>query len=132
MKVSFINEFAGLSEQVGADINEIAVGIGLDERIGQRYLLAGAGWGGSCFGKDIKALLHTASQFDYEMYLVEAAIKVNRPAKFNRGETEKTLQVIRETISILGISLSLVLMMSGCPFCILLKNSPGLEPGSSL
>ncbi|HHX51645.1 MAG TPA: UDP-glucose/GDP-mannose dehydrogenase family protein, partial [Clostridia bacterium] len=106
MKVSFINEFAGLSEQVGADINEIAVGIGLDERIGQRYLLAGAGWGGSCFGKDIKALLNTASQYDYEMYLVEATIKANRRQQNSIvKKLEKQLQVIQgKTISILGIS----------------------------
>lgn len=62
MKISFINEFANLAEQVGADISEVARGIGLDKRIGSRFLNAGIGWGGSCFGKDTAAIIHTAKQ----------------------------------------------------------------------
>ncbi|PTQ50809.1 MAG: UDP-glucose 6-dehydrogenase [Hydrogenibacillus schlegelii] len=57
LKISFINEIAGLSEKVGADVIEVARGIGLDARIGPRYLTAGLGWGGSCFPKDTAALL---------------------------------------------------------------------------
>ncbi|MEW6540797.1 MAG: hypothetical protein AB1402_04180 [Bacillota bacterium] len=52
---------------MGADITEVARGIGLDERIGLRYLMAGAGWGGSCFGKDVSAIIHTAGQYGYAL-----------------------------------------------------------------
>lgn len=106
MKVSFINEFAGLAEHVGADITEVARGIGLDERIGLRYLLAGAGWGGSCFGKDISAILHTARQYGYDMYLVEATVKANqRQHESIVKKLQSQLKVIRgTTIGILGVA----------------------------
>lgn len=106
MKISFINEISGLSEYVGADITEVAMGIGLDERIGPRFLMAGVGWGGSCFGKDIKALLHTASKYEYEMYLVAATVKSNqRQQKSIVQKLEKHLLVLQNAnIGILGIS----------------------------
>ncbi|MBU4554197.1 MAG: UDP-glucose/GDP-mannose dehydrogenase family protein [Candidatus Desulforudis sp.] len=106
MKISFINEFAGLAEHVGADITEVARGIGLDERIGMRYLMAGAGWGGSCFGKDVSAILHAAQQYNYDMYLVDAAVKANlRQHESIVKKLQTLLKVIRgTTIGILGIS----------------------------
>lgn len=106
MKISFINEFAGLAEHVGADITEVARGIGLDERIGMRYLVAGAGWGGSCFGKDISTILHTANQYNYDMYLLEATVKANqRQHESIIKKLQSELKVIRgTTIGILGIS----------------------------
>ncbi len=64
-KISFINEIANLCELVGADVTEVAYGIGLDERIGARILRAGIGWGGSCFLKDIAALRSIAREYDY-------------------------------------------------------------------
>lgn len=77
MKVSFINEIAGLCEKVGADVTEVARGIGLDPRIGPRFLEAGLGWGGSCFPKDTAALVAMGRELSYPMRLVEAAREVN-------------------------------------------------------
>jgi len=76
-KISFINEMANLCEKVGADVGEVAKGIGLDSRIGHRFLNAGLGWGGSCFRKDISALIATAQDYGYETRLLRAAIEVN-------------------------------------------------------
>ncbi len=106
MKISFINEFAGLAEHVGADITEVARGIGLDERIGMRYLMAGAGWGGSCFGKDVSAILHTANQYNYNMHLLEATVKTNhRQHESIVKKLQTHLKVIRgTTIGMLGIA----------------------------
>ena len=77
LKISFINEIAGLCEKVGADVTEVARGIGLDARIGNRFLQAGLGWGGSCYPKDTSALLGVAAQSGYEMPITEAARTVN-------------------------------------------------------
>ena len=77
LKISFINEVAGLCESVGADVTEVARGIGLDARIGNRFLRAGLGWGGSCYPKDTAALLGVAAQVGYEMPITEAARTVN-------------------------------------------------------
>ncbi len=78
LKISFANEIAGLCEYVDADIREVARGIGHDQRIGHRFLNAGAGWGGSCFGKDTAALISTGAEYDYEMPILQAAVDVNR------------------------------------------------------
>ncbi|WMJ18413.1 UDP-glucose/GDP-mannose dehydrogenase family protein [Geobacillus proteiniphilus] len=106
MKISFINEFAGLAELVGADITEVAKGIGLDKRIGSRFLNAGIGWGGSCFGKDTAAILHTASQYNYEMPLVEATVKTNyKQRELVIRKLQSELKVLRgATIGILGLA----------------------------
>lgn len=77
LKISFANEIAGLCERVGADIGEVARGIGSDARIGPRFLSAGAGWGGSCFGKDTSALISTGLEYGYDMPILQAAIEVN-------------------------------------------------------
>ena len=77
LKISFINEIAGLCEKVGADVTEVARGIGLDSRIGSRFLNAGIGWGGSCYPKDTAALLRVAAQSEYAMPITEAARTVN-------------------------------------------------------
>ena len=76
-KISFINEISNLCELVGADVTEVAYGIGLDERIGSRFLSAGIGWGGSCFPKDIAALRSIAREYDYEPTLLDATAAVN-------------------------------------------------------
>lgn len=106
MKISYINEIACLSEKVGADIKEVARGVGLDRRIGPLFLEAGIGWGGSCFGKDLQALIYTANQYGYEMPLCCAAVQVNNRM---REEIVKKLQsvirVIRgSTVGLLGLS----------------------------
>jgi UDPglucose 6-dehydrogenase len=106
MKISFINEIAGFTEKVGADIKEVARGVGLDRRIGSRYLNAGIGWGGSCFGKDVQALIHMASQYEYDVAISKAAFLVNER---QREEIVKKLQLALKvinghTIGLLGIS----------------------------
>src|SRR6185437_15973913 len=78
LKISFINEMGLLSERVGANISEVGRGIGLDSRIGNRFLSAGIGWGGSCFGKDTAALIATAGEYGLHLPIVEAAKKVNK------------------------------------------------------
>jgi UDPglucose 6-dehydrogenase len=77
-KISFINEIANLCDLVGADVAEVAYGIGLDGRIGPRFLSAGIGWGGSCFPKDVAALRAVAREYDYEAKMLSAATEVNR------------------------------------------------------
>jgi UDPglucose 6-dehydrogenase len=76
-KISFINEISNLCELVGADVGEVAYGIGLDARIGPRFLSAGIGWGGSCFPKDVAALQAVAREYEHETPLLEAAVSVN-------------------------------------------------------
>src|SRR5215204_2133361 len=76
-KISFINEVANLCELVGADISEVAYGVGLEDRAGSRFLSAGLGWGGSCFSKDVAALRATALEYDHETPLLDAAAAVN-------------------------------------------------------
>lgn len=106
MKISYINEFALLAERVGADIREVARGIGLDKRIGPGFLNAGAGWGGSCFPKDTRSILFTAKQYGHDLLLVNAAVEVNcRQRKMVIEKLQETLKVIRgSTIGILGLS----------------------------
>ena len=105
-KISFINEFAGLAERVGADITEVARAIGLDNRIGGRFLSAGIGWGGSCFGKDTRAIVTTAKTYDYPMQIVESAIDVNMRQRLHIIERlQQHLKVLRgTTIGLLGLA----------------------------
>ncbi len=77
-KISFANEIANVSERVGADVVQVMRGIGLDQRIGGRFLNAGIGWGGSCFGKDLAALTVTAEEYGYQPRLLYATQEVNR------------------------------------------------------
>ncbi len=105
-KISFINEFAAIAEKVGADIVEVAKGIGLDRRIGTGFLKAGAGWGGSCFPKDVRSILFTAGQYKCDLHLVQAALEVNRLQRVKVIEKlQQALKVIRgSTIGILGLA----------------------------
>ena len=80
-KISFINEIANVCEQTGADVTEVARGMGLDERIGPQFLKAGIGWGGSCFGKDTIALKKLAGNTGYHFQLLSAVIDVNELQK---------------------------------------------------
>ena len=80
-KITFINEIADLCEQVGADVQDVAKGIGLDGRIGSKFLHAGPGYGGSCFPKDTLALVKTAQDFDRPIKIVEAVVEVNENRK---------------------------------------------------
>ncbi len=80
-KISFINEIANVCEEVGADVTEVARGMGLDDRIGPKFLKAGIGWGGSCFGKDTIALKKLAGNTGYHFQLLSAVIDVNELQK---------------------------------------------------
>lgn len=106
LKISYINEIGALAERVGADIRQVSKGIGLDARIGTRFLSAGIGWGGSCFGKDTAALVATASEYGLNMQIVTAAREVNRR---QRGMViEKLLVELKilkgRTIGLLGLA----------------------------
>ncbi len=81
LKISYINEIANLCELVGANIEDVTAGMGFDSRIGNKFLKAGIGYGGSCFPKDTKALHWLANSYDYEMKTVKAAIEVNENQK---------------------------------------------------
>ena len=80
-RISFMNDMANLCERVGADINMVRAGIGADTRIGRKFLYAGCGYGGSCFPKDVKALIKTADQEGYSMEVLKAVERVNERQK---------------------------------------------------
>lgn len=80
-KISFVNEIANFSEIVGANISEIAKWIGLDDRIGSKFLHAGIGYGGSCFPKDVQALIETGKEYDYNFEIISATESVNKSQK---------------------------------------------------
>src|SRR6185437_16127817 len=106
-KISFINEMADLCEQVGADVQDVAKGIGLDGRIGRKFLHAGPGYGGSCFPKDCLALVKTAQDAGAPTTIVETVVKVNETRKQRMAE-----RIIRacggsvqgKTIAVLGLT----------------------------
>lgn len=77
VKISYINEVANLCERVGADVHDVARGMGLDNRIGSKFLHAGPGYGGSCFPKDTRALISIGAKYDYNFRIVDAAVKIN-------------------------------------------------------
>ena len=106
LKISFINEIAGLCEEVDADVTEVARGIGLDARIGNQFLRAGLGWGGSCYPKDTAALLGVAAQSGYKMPITEAARTVNfRQRKRIVEKLQSTLGTLEsKTIGVLGLA----------------------------
>lgn len=105
-KVSFINEIANLCERVGADVHHVARAMGLDGRIGKKFLHPGPGYGGSCFPKDTRALSRMAQEKGYSFKIIEAVIKVNDEQKKRMiGKiTEKVGDLKGKTIGILGLS----------------------------
>ncbi|WP_319420724.1 UDP-glucose dehydrogenase family protein [Pleurocapsa sp. FMAR1] len=105
-KISFINEVANICDRVGADVTQVAAGIGLDSRIGGKFLSAGIGWGGSCFPKDVSALVHTADDYGYESELLKAAINVNQRQRLLALEKlQNELKILKgKTIGLLGLT----------------------------
>ncbi|MGP7796938.1 UDP-glucose dehydrogenase family protein [Sphingomonas sp. CLY1604] len=106
-KITFINEIADLCEAVGADVQDVSRGIGLDNRIGKKFLHAGPGYGGSCFPKDTLALLKTAEDFESPVHIVEAVVKVNDSRK--RAMGRKVLHALGaepkgKTVALLGLT----------------------------
>jgi UDPglucose 6-dehydrogenase len=126
LKISFINEIGLLGERVGANISEVARGIGLDSRIGSRFLSAGIGWGGSCFGKDTAALIATAGEYGLTMPIVEAARKIN--SRQRDRVVEKLLHELKilkgRTIGLLGLAFK--------PNTDDLREAPAVEIAQSL
>ncbi|HEX9793727.1 MAG TPA: UDP-glucose/GDP-mannose dehydrogenase family protein [Planctomycetota bacterium] len=96
-RISFMNEVSNICDRVGADVNEVRRGIGSDKRIGNSFLFPGIGYGGSCFPKDVKALMRTAQELGYEFHILEAVEKVN--------ESQKVL-MLDKAVEILGDSLA--------------------------
>lgn len=86
LKISYMNEIANLCEAIGANVEEVAKGMGFDERIGKRFLHAGIGYGGSCFPKDTKALHHLSARNGCEMRTIKAAIEVNEGQKYKLSQ----------------------------------------------
>ncbi len=105
-KISFINEVANICDRVGADVTQVAKGIGLDSRIGNKFLQAGIGWGGSCFPKDVSALIHTADDYGYEAQLLKAAVSVNERQRLIALEKlQKVLKILKgKTVGLLGLT----------------------------
>jgi UDPglucose 6-dehydrogenase len=105
-KISFINEIANVSEEVGADVGEVARGMGLDDRIGPKFLRAGVGYGGSCFPKDVQALKQLAGNTGYHFQLLTAVIEVNELQKRRTiGKLQKHLgSLVGREIALLGVA----------------------------
>jgi UDPglucose 6-dehydrogenase len=106
-KITFINEIAGLCEKVGADIKQVSKGMGLDGRIGNKFLHAGPGYGGSCFPKDTKALARIGQEHAMPMQITETVIKVNEEVK--RRMVDKLLDLCDgsfngKTVAVLGVT----------------------------
>ena len=105
-KISFINEIANICERVGADVTQVAMGIGLDSRIGNKFLNAGIGWGGSCFPKDLAALINTGADYGYDAQLLKATVSVNEQQRaLVIQKLQNSLKILKgKTIGILGLT----------------------------
>jgi UDPglucose 6-dehydrogenase len=105
-RISFINEIANVCELVGADVEHVAQGVGLDHRLGPHFFRAGVGWGGSCFGKDVSALKQLAGNSGYHFQLLAAVIEVNELQKRRViAKLEKHLGRLRgKTVAVLGLA----------------------------
>lgn len=106
-KISFINEIANICEKVGADVTQVAEGMGYDNRIGSSFLKAGIGYGGSCFPKDTRALIQIAGNVDYEFKLLRSVVEVNRDQRFNVVRKLETIfggELRGKTIAVWGLA----------------------------
>lgn len=106
-KISFINEIANICEKVGADVTQVAEGMGYDKRIGPSFLKAGIGYGGSCFPKDTSALIQIAGHVDYEFKLLRSVVEVNQDQRFNVVRKLETIfdgELQGRTIAIWGLA----------------------------
>ena len=106
-RISFMNDIANLCEIIGADVNMVRKGIGTDTRIGKKFLYPGCGYGGSCFPKDVKALIHTAKENGYTMQVIEAVERVNEKQKavlFDKLERYYQGDLKGRTIALWGLA----------------------------
>lgn len=106
MKISYINSIARICEKTGADVNEVAIGMGSDHRIGEEFLNSGLGYGGSCFGKDNRALIHLAKENGFNFEILQAVENINnqQPHYFAEQVKTKLKGVKNKKIGILGLS----------------------------
>ncbi len=126
-KITFINEIADLCEKVGADVHDVAKGIGLDRRIGRKFLHPGPGYGGSCFPKDTLALVHTARDFGSPLRIVETVVDIN--AKRKKAMADRVIDacggtVQGKTVAVLGLTFK--------PNTDDMRDSPSLDIVSTL
>ncbi len=126
LKISFINEISELSEKVGADIRHVARGIGLDSRIGSKFLQAGIGWGGSCFGKDTAALISTGKEYGLSMPIAQAAREVNT------RQRARMIEILMSELKILKGKKIGILGLAFKPFTDDLRDAPAHEIASRL
>jgi len=120
-KISFINEIAAICESLGADVQDVARGMGLDDRIGPRFLAAGLGWGGSCFPKDVRALAHMASVHGTHPQLLRSVMEINS------GQKHRTLARLRSALGGLEGASLLILGAAFKAHTDDLRNSPAIE-----
>ncbi|HEX9652549.1 MAG TPA: UDP-glucose/GDP-mannose dehydrogenase family protein [bacterium] len=106
IKISFINEIANFCELIGADVHHVALGMGLDNRIGKKFLHPGPGFGGSCFPKDTTALLHLGQKFDFDFKILKSAVQVNeqQPAAMVKKIKDSVGALKNKTLGVLGLS----------------------------
>jgi len=106
-KISFVNEVANICERIGANILDVTYGMGLDRRIGSKFMKAGIGWGGSCFPKDVRALSYTAEEYGSSAGILNAVIHVNNQQRF---------KIIQKAVDMLGIIDDKVIGILGLSF----------------
>jgi UDPglucose 6-dehydrogenase len=120
-RISFINEIANMCEALGADVNEVARGMGYDKRIGPSFLDAGLGWGGSCFPKDVKALEHMAVLHGTQPQLLQAVMEINR------NQRRRAVMKLRKALGSLNDKTIGVLGLAFKPNTDDTRESPALE-----
>lgn len=120
-RISFINEIATICEEVGADVNQVAQGMGMDKRIGRAFLDAGLGWGGSCFPKDVKALAHMAVIHGSNPQLLQAVMEINR------NQRRRALLRLRKQLGSLDEKVIGVLGLSFKPNTDDIREAPAIE-----
>jgi UDPglucose 6-dehydrogenase len=125
-KISLINEIANICERVGADVTVVSRGVGLDHRIGPEFLKAGIGWGGSCFGKDLASILHTAGKYGYFPQIIDAAVQVNT------RQRQKIVLDLEDLLGDLGGRTIGILGLSFKPNTNDLRDAPSLDIISGL
>ncbi len=120
-KISFINAISRICDKVGADVNEVALGMGLDSRIGRHFLHAGIGYGGSCFPKDLEAFISIAEKLGYDFQILKAVRDTNEEQKkFVLQKIKNELWVVKDkTIAVLGLAFK--------PNTDDLRNSPSID-----
>ena len=125
-RISFMNDIANLCERVGANVDSVRKGIGTDSRIGSKFLYAGCGYGGSCFPKDVKALLHTGLDNDYHMEVIEAVERVNEKQKsIVYDKIVKAVGDVKgKTIAIIGLAFK--------PETDDMREAPALKDGAAV